>query len=77
MKRLILLFSILLSGCDPNIRCWYATSHLQSVGAPYFGLRGRTIGFLTSDVHGPMFQTQAELEQYIRTNSLVMCGKSQ
>jgi hypothetical protein len=75
VKRLLLLFVILLSGCDPSIRCWYATSHLQSVGAPYFGLKGRTDGSLRPDVSGPMFQTQAELDQYIATNGLLMCGR--
>jgi hypothetical protein len=72
--RFIFPLLLVLSGCNPTVQCWYGVSR-HTVGSPYFGLRGHTIGILSFDLDGPMFQAQEQMESYIKTQNLQMCGQ--
>lgn len=72
MKRLMLL-AVLLTGCDPTIQCWYTVSREPGLSKPWFSLRGRT-GRGREDVYGASFETQEDLDKFVKSHNLNMCG---
>lgn len=75
MKKVIIVFGLLLSSCgSPNITCFYTRSYSASAGGfPCYEVWGRTNTF-SPDVDGPHFQTIEEAQEYIKNNNLKMCG---
>lgn len=76
MKTLLAVLALLLSGCSPEVRCWYATSYSQQIGKPWMALHGRT-QMMVADVPGPLFEKQDDLESYVSAHRLKMCGAAQ
>lgn len=79
LRLYVAAFLLLLPGCgcftSVEIECWYPTPATNSClpMERWFALRGRTAKF-REDVYGPTFKTQEELDTYVRTNNLRLCG---
>ncbi len=77
MKRLLMAAVLLMCACtDPEIICWYTVSYTQQIGEPWLALRGRTHRF-REDTGGPMFRTQEDLDKYLHSRNLKMCGEKE
>lgn len=76
MKKFFLL-SLFLMGCPigpTQIECWYPTSgNSGSFGNPTYKLMGRTSAART-DLYGPDFRTQDELDVFVKRYNLKICG---
>lgn len=72
----ISLLALASTGCNPQISCWYSSYANNQFAAPSFHLRGRTVGVLSTDISGPVFMTQAEMESYIQSHHLKLCAQN-
>lgn len=78
MKKLIIATLLLCTGCwnalgTTDIQCWFASSVTQTYGEPWFQLIGRTDKWHT-DERGPLFKTKQELEAFMDSHNLKLCG---
>lgn len=73
---LFILLGIGMTGCNPQISCWYSTYANNTFGPPAYYLKGRTVGILSTDVSGSIFQTKEDLDSYIESHHLKLCGQN-